>query len=401
MDLLKQQEAYNLIRSHNDKITTKHLVHELALNPVVQETLHHLGIHIRPSNLRVAVQSMDTNHDKLISMGQFVSYIKRQSIQEVYALIGSNCDGEITMNHMVRALILNPLVQQRLHRLGMDTKPQAYRDSLHSMDTDHNASITIDEFTKYIHRCVSFQKFSSRVEKALKSDNNNNNNQDTAFAEDEDPEYIELIHLHQEQWALKKLIQDAEAARAGPNILLYFEKKKQEIFSMWKEWTTNTRNKKSVKALESTAAANVSTIQEEIEKPKDFVSMVQEEEDIEEPAYWLKYVDQLPADQARMKRALSVLTDDAVTTMGYAHERRSALVLSRTLLPSPFLNRLPLTTPLLTPTPLQAKVLGSSISMPNLGMTAASRGTKTTTRRTYRKRIWIPTNVTLASLMHG
>ena len=193
--------------------------------------------------------------------------INRQiSLETIYRLIDTNNDGFLTKKELTSALMLNQAVQQELEQLpGMSTRlhPNKLRQAIQDMDMDGDDKVTLIEFCRYVDQVANdeqYEKFrSSMQEKTIKSEEEQDALPDIAqmsavrrwirtsgrsnrIATDHERKQIQrrvmekfcqvgfqctldqldMARLHQEQTRLRKLIANADVARAAPDILAHF-----------------------------------------------------------------------------------------------------------------------------------------------------------------------------------
>ena len=351
---------FNLIDKNNDgTLSKKEIMKALSLDPTVQEELHKLpGMSsvLHPSKIKSAIKSMDKDNDGKISKGEFCSYINQVADDLQYEVfhqrqiqaqdnIQSNSDPD-SLPDLVGLSIFTKWIRTngRGHRIALDLERKRIQRKV------------LETFCRIGFSCSLIQ--------------------------------LDMARLHVESMKYKKLIEQADLARSHPNILDYYatkqqnrrkeeQKKTKQIFNEWKEYTKSIINGTS-----------------------DVVSI----------SYWSKYLKTLEKNRKQEEKVLLVLTDDLVripikeqASETSCNERRKAMALSVLLRPSLISSTSTSnskSSTALVPLSLRRRPknnvsigtgLTSSASVPMLGVGR-------TVTRTWRKRTWLPNDVTLESL---
>lgn len=351
---------------------------------------------------------------------------RKISLETIYRLIDTNSDGFLTKKELTSALMLNQAVQAELDRLpGMSDRlhPSKLRQAIQDMDTNGDNKVTLSEFCRYVDQVADDEKyvrFRTSMQQAIKLETEQDDalpniakmsavrrwirtsGRSNRIAADHERKQIqrrilekfcqvgfhctldqlELARLHWEQTQLRRLIADADVARAAPDILAHFaalEKKKRdqllEIVRAWRQYA------------------------------KDVVSGASSEPSL---SYWRKYQERRKIDEDLESRAQAVLTDDGdaavSTSSSTCADRRLAMARSMLLVPSLLggqeQRRRVTGSSALQPLGLRRKKMAvgagmkTSASMPTLGTRGGGGGPA----RTWRKRTWLPNQVILSTI---
>ena len=333
-----------------------------------------------------------------------------EKINELFTLMDVDCNGMLSKKEFMKAITLDPEIRSKIKGIVGGGNPTTF---LHpkTFGEDINATFGKDISKVEWLKWINYQKWCHAVDQDCA----------TGATDDEEETDDDEIKLLQEQWRLRKLINDAEKAREAPNMVMYFKTMEHQLiehtFNAWRAFAVVVSNGVVVSNAVPTIVPAVSPVAPTRSTTKATLpthptlstlsTLPTKEED-----YWINYQQNLPKDQALMKRAYSVLTDN-FDVVSHSEERRRAMVLSKQLLPS-FTNRYLLPTATLsthTGTIFDGTIkttMGISTSMPNLHTTTGTTGsetmtflggtTKVTHQKTYRKRVWIPSEVTLDSI---
>ena len=354
--------------------------------------------------------------------------INRQiSLETIYRLIDTNNDGFLTKKELTSALMLNQAVQQELEQLpGMSTRlhPNKLRQAIQDMDMDGDDKVTLIEFCRYVDQVANdeqYEKFrSSMQEKTIKSEEEQDALPDIAqmsavrrwirtsgrsnrIATDHERKQIQrrvmekfcqvgfqctldqldMARLHQEQTRLRKLIANADVARAAPDILAHFaaleQKKRNELLQILRTWRQY--------AMEIISGASA------------------------EPSlsYWRKYQERRKMDEDLESRARAVLTDDDAVVVATSSCADRRLAMSRSMAQMPSLLGLGRNSEMMeqrrSKTALQPLGLRRKRMTVRGGMTASASmptlqiGAPLPSGRTWRKRTWLPNQVILSTIV--
>ena len=134
-----------------------------------------------------------------------------EKINQLFASMDVDCNGLLSKKEIIKAITLDPDIRSKIKGLGEDTTflhPKTFGEDLHAMDTDHDGFVSSGEW----HKWINFQLWCLAVD------------QDCASGATDDVETDDdVINLFQEQWRLRKLIEQADKAREAPNMVMYFK----------------------------------------------------------------------------------------------------------------------------------------------------------------------------------
>ena len=319
------------------------------LNQAVQQELEQLpgmSTRLHPNRLRQAIQDMDMDGDDKVTLIEFCRYVDQVADDEQYEKFRSSMQ-EKTMKSEDEQDALPDIAQMSAIRRWIRTSGRSNR-------------IAIDHERKQIHRRVMEKFCQVGFQCTL--------------------DQLDMARLHQEQTRLRKLIANADVARAAPDILAHFAaletKKRKELLQILRAWR---------------------------QYAMEIISGVSAEPSL---SYWRKYQERRKMDEDLESRARAVLTDDDCGSghLSTCADRRLAMSRSMAQMPS-LLGRDSEMEQRRSKTALQPLGLRRKRMTVRGGMTASASmptlqiGGSLPRGRTWRKRTWLPNQVILSTIV--